>query len=149
MPPHSQWTLFFKLDDLTSEEADIVRNLVRQGATVEVGAVVVALPALAPDVTGTNGDDSLRGTAKADKINARAGNDWIVGLRGNDTLIGGRGRDVLYGGSGDDRLLIRDGAKDSADCGSGRDTVIADNKDGVRGNCETVLRPFPNVPPGP
>jgi RTX calcium-binding nonapeptide repeat (4 copies) len=117
-------------------------------AVAVLAAIVVSLPALALDVTGTNGDDSLRGTAKADKINGRAGNDRIVGLRGNDTLIGGRGRDVLYGGPGDDRLLIRDGAKDSADCGSGRDTVIAD-KDFVRGNCETVLRPFPNVPPGP
>lgn len=112
-------------------------------------AAVVALPALALNISGTRGNDTLRGTAKADKINGKAGNDRIFGVAGNDTLIGGPGRDRVDGGPGDDRLVIRDGVRDTAACGTGRDTVIADTADAVGANCENILRPTPPSPPPP
>ena len=68
---------------------------------------------------------------------------------GNDTLNGGPGADFLDGGSGNDRLLLRDGARDTATCGLGRDTAIADTADRVSTSCESVLRPAPPLPPQP
>ena len=109
----------------------------------------MALPALAVNVVGTNGNDSLRGSPRADKIDGRAGNDRMLGLAGNDTLIGGPGRDYIDGGPGNDTLLVRDGARDTATCGAGRDRVTADLSDVVRANCETVLRPRPPSLPAP
>ena len=111
--------------------------------------LLIACPALALNIAGTNGNDSLRGTAKSDRINGRGGNDRILGLAGSDTLIGGPGRDLVDGGAGDDRLLVRDGVRDTANCGVGRDRVTADASDAVRANCETVLRPTPPRPPLP
>lgn len=109
----------------------------------------VAVPALAVNVVGTNGNDSLRGSPSTDRINGRGGNDRILGLAGNDTLIGGPGRDYIDGGPGNDTLLVRDGTRDTATCGAGRDRVTADLSDVVRANCETVLRPRPPSPPAP
>lgn len=109
--------------------------------------VMVALPAFGLNVTGTNGNDVLTGTASADRINGKDGNDRLLGLAGNDALTGGRGRDYLSGGDGADRLEIRDNARDTADCGPGRDRVVADRQDIVRRNCEVVFRPF--LPPSP
>lgn len=68
------------------------------------------------------------------------GRDRIEGLAGNDTLIGGAGDDVLIGGSGDDRLIGGPGS-DKLDCGPGADTAIADRRDTISSNCETVEGP--------
>lgn len=56
------------------------------------------------DLTGTNGDDNLQGTAQgvSDTIQGGRGNDTLNGFSGNDYLGGGRGDDVLIGGSGSD-----------------------------------------------
>ena len=53
-------------------------------------------------------------------------------------LRGGPGHDVLRGGPGNDTLFIRDGQRDSARCGAGRDLVLADRRDVVRRDCEIV-----------
>jgi Gametolysin peptidase M11/RTX calcium-binding nonapeptide repeat (4 copies) len=53
-------------------------------------------------------------------------------------LRGGPGRDVLRGGPGNDTLLLRDGQRDAARCGGGRDLVLADRRDVVRRDCEIV-----------
>lgn len=74
-------------------------------------------------ITGTAGDDTLRGTAKADVICGGAGNDRIYGMGGDDILIGGAGNDRIYGGAGDD-VLIGDAGNDTLDGGAGDDTVI-------------------------
>lgn len=48
-----------------------------------------------PIQVGTDGNDTLNGTA---------GHDVLVGLKGNDVLNGGNGRDILVGGEGVDTL---------------------------------------------
>ncbi len=64
---------------------------------------------------GTNGNDTLQGTAEVDTLNGLAGNDSLVGLGnldlllggdGEDTLDGGTEGDLLYGGAGDDLYVI-------------------------------------------
>jgi Ca2+-binding RTX toxin-like protein len=85
---------------------------------------------------GTRGDDTLTGSGRQDVIIGKAGNDRLGGLGGDDTIVGGPGRDRLSGGRGDDTINSRDGARDTADCGPGWDTVVADTNDVVPASCE-------------
>ncbi len=101
-----------------------------------VASLVLIAAAPASSIVGTDRSETLRGTPGPDKL---------YGLAGQDRLIGGAGRDVVYGGAGADRLLLRDGERDRAACGPGRDTVLADGADVVFGDCETMLV----VPPEP
>ena len=71
----------------------------------------------APDIDGTAGNDSLRGTPF---------DEMITGLAGNDTLDGKGGDDVLIGGDGNDTYgvdSVRDDVQELA--GGGTDTVRA------------------------
>jgi hypothetical protein len=108
-----------------------------------------AVPALAMNIRGTGGDDTLRGSAVGDWIDGKVGNDRLFGLGGGDILIGGGGADRVSGGAGADRLLLRDDVRDSAACGPGRDTVIADRQDAVKSDCEVVRRPSSPTPQPP
>ena len=92
-----------------------------------VAAIVVA-SASAGVIRGTPKNDTLRGTAAADKLYGNGGNDKLYGLAGNDYLNGGPGNDVLSGGPGADVLA----------CGPGRDTAVADARDKIGADCETV-----------
>ena len=91
----------------------------------------LALPglALAANVKGTSGDDTLTGTPNADRIFGKAGNDKIDGLAGNDRLFGGRGNDTVNGGDGNDGIHG----------GSGDDTLDGgDGNDRIRGGKDTL-----------
>jgi Ca2+-binding RTX toxin-like protein len=75
------------------------------------------------NVTGSKGDDLLRGDSNPNELRGVAGNDILVGLDGNDhliargvdnhgaettrrcILIGGNGADILEGSEGDDILV--------------------------------------------
>ncbi len=109
--------------------------------TVVVAAsLVFVLAALAAGIVGTDRPETIRGTAGPDRISGRGG---------NDVLIGNGGRDVVDGGRGADRLSLRDGERDTAICGPGRDVVLADGADVVLGDCEVlrVVPPDPVAPP--
>jgi predicted outer membrane repeat protein len=97
-------------------------------------------------ITGTKGDDNLRGTKKADVICAKAGDDTVHALAGNDivwagagkdlavsgkgadTVRGGRGRDVIEGSRGSDEVTAGAG-RDFVKGGDGRDRLF-----GITGN---------------
>jgi Ca2+-binding RTX toxin-like protein len=55
-------------------------------------------------LAGTEGNDTINGTALADTINGLGGNDTIHGNDGADTIDGGIGNDTIYGDDGDDQL---------------------------------------------
>ena len=66
-------------------------------------------------LTGTSGDDVLKGGAGGDTISGLGGNDLLKaggggdlldGGAGNDTLVGGRGGDTLTGGTGEDVFMV-------------------------------------------
>lgn len=95
-------------------------------------------------ITGTNGRNTLRGTALADTIRGLGDIDSLFGLGGGDTIYGGLGNDIIDGGDGSDRLFGEagndtlkggkgtdqlDGGKglDKMAGGLGNDTYIADN----------------------
>lgn len=117
---------------------------VARGATA--GSILLATTLLMPAVAavgagivGTERGETILGTPQADRISGRGGNDVLVG-RG--------GRDVVDGGRGADRLLLRDGARDTAICGPGTDLVLADRADVLMADCEQ-LRVVPPDPPAP
>ena len=56
-------------------------------------------------ITGTSGNDVIRGTSGSDVICAGAGNDIVYGRGANDVIYGGEGNDVLRGQDGSDRLF--------------------------------------------
>src|SRR5213592_4121266 len=85
-------------------------------------ALLLSTSSLAATIVGTAKNDVIRGSAKADLITGKAGNDKLYGLGGKDTLVGGPGADKLR-------------------CGPGRDVAIADAKDKVSTDCETVRGP--------
>ncbi len=88
-------------------------------------------------IVGTAHNDVLKGTPKADTLDGRGGNDRLSGLGGNDVLVGGPGNDRLVGGAGKDRLR----------CGGGKDVAVADAKDVVSPDCESVSGLPPAEPP--
>jgi len=110
------------------------------------------------DLEGAGGDDRLVGGPGEDRLFGRFGrdvlsgdddDDELEGGRGRDRLLGGAGADVLNGGfdrdaldagAGDDVLIARGGDDDRLRCGPGDDTVFADSRDLVGGDCETVRR---------
>ena len=53
-------------------------------------------------LSGTDGNDSIWGTAYDDILSGGNGNDTLIGYAGNDTLIGGTGNDTIKGGAGND-----------------------------------------------
>jgi RTX calcium-binding nonapeptide repeat (4 copies) len=93
------------------------------GAAVIAAALVLAAPAaLAADIAGTAGDDTLNGTEGDDRIVGAGGNDTISGLGGHDRLYGQAGADVLDGGDGPDDV-VGGGGPDIVKGGFGVDHV--------------------------
>ncbi|HEX3669623.1 MAG TPA: calcium-binding protein [Acidimicrobiia bacterium] len=97
------------------------------------------------DVDGSSAADTLVGNGSANELDGGDGNDVIRGLggddgldggRGDDSLDGGPGTDLLSGDSGADALRTRDGSADESSCGAGVDTVLADQLDPLRPDCE-------------
>jgi len=87
---------------------------------------------------GGSGSDRLWGGTGADRLVGGSGADELWGGAGADRLTGGSGRDRFHGGGGRDVIDARDGARESVDCGPGRDTARVDRRDRVRG-CERVV----------
>jgi Ca2+-binding RTX toxin-like protein len=90
------------------------------GATALLGGTAFAGGA----IKGTDGDDTLTGTATKDRILARAGNDVVNGLGGRDVLHGGSGDDVQNGGDGRDRIWAHAG-RDTSNGENGNDRLWA------------------------
>jgi Ca2+-binding RTX toxin-like protein len=108
---------------------------------------------------GEEGDDALFGEGRADILRGGPGDDLLDGGPGRDTIIDGPGDDRVVGGDESDRVLLErghdrvwagkgddvieagvDGVRDVISCGLGRDTVYAERRDRVAGDCERVLR---------
>jgi Ca2+-binding RTX toxin-like protein len=89
--------------------------------------------------SGNAGDDVVRGGPGDDRIFGRAGDDRLSGNAGNDRIFAGAGSDRVFGRGGSDRIHVRDGVRDVVFCGTGRDRVIADRLDVLRG-CESASR---------
>jgi Ca2+-binding RTX toxin-like protein len=87
--------------------------------------------------------DRVIGTAQADQITGDDNPQAILGGDGDDVLDGGGGNDAILGQAGDDAITSRDGRIDVVSCGAGNDTVVADRRDIVSRDCESVTRAAP------
>ena len=141
-----------------------MRRTVLALTAMSLALLMAAGVAMAAAVSGTQGNDTLRGTRQADQIYGLNGNDTLYGFAGNDELYGGAGNDNLYGhpgndeiygGSGNDNLFGSTGSDfinsadrgvpDLVDCGNPDgvpDRVVRDVVDTVRNcNAEDVVTP--------
>jgi Ca2+-binding RTX toxin-like protein len=84
------------------------------------------------DVVGSRFADELRGNAGSNSLHGLSGADVIVGAAGDDFLEGGGGKDRLFGSRGDDKLVARDGQRDLASGGRGKDKARVDTADILR-----------------
>jgi Ca2+-binding RTX toxin-like protein len=87
-------------------------------------SLVVAVPAGALRVEGTDGDDVLIGTPDSDLIVARAGDDVVYARAGNDTVKPGPGDDELHLGPGHDAVWYTGEGDDVVYGGQGREWVV-------------------------
>jgi Ca2+-binding RTX toxin-like protein len=99
-------------------------------------------------LTGSDGDNYLRGDSGSDRIEGRAGNDVIFGdndadhldgQNGDDLIDGGAGADHLYGGSGNDIYYVDntgDVVTELAD--QGNDAVYSSVTYTISANVETL-----------
>ncbi|MGI9124096.1 MAG: calcium-binding protein, partial [Mycobacterium sp.] len=84
-------------------------------------------------LSGDAGADALWGGANDDFLLGGAGSDLLYGEAGSDTLNGNTDFDSLNGGAGDDWLVALDGAVDTLEGGTGRDSFWRDRVgDGIR-----------------
>lgn len=84
-------------------------------------------------ITGTPGNDHIKGTNDDDLIFGLGGNDKIHGKNGNDCIIGGDGDDKIWGGKGDDGIEGNAG-NDQLHGQQGNDTLIGgDGNDKIFG----------------
>lgn len=82
------------------------------------GSGVVSAP-----TAGSNGDDSLTGSAKAEYFDLQAGDDTVYAGAGDDIIVAGAGNDAIYGGSGADEIK-GDAGDDLIDGGADLDTAV-------------------------
>ena len=83
------------------------------------------------DLTGTIGDDYMRGHLGDDDLYGRAGDDYMLGDQGDDTMYGSAGDDEMYGGTGDDTMhggtnedvMYGEAGHDTMDGGGGADEM--------------------------
>lgn len=57
-------------------------------------------------LTGSAGDDVLKGFGGNDRLIGGAGKDFLYGGDGNDTIDGGSARDIMWGGLGNDIYYV-------------------------------------------
>jgi Ca2+-binding RTX toxin-like protein len=141
----------------------LVGGKARDGISAGSGADVAA---------GSEGDDAIRGGAGGDLLLGDQDDDAISGGGGRDRLYGGSGDDRMRGGPGDDFLLgylgidrlsggrgddyldvqtigsgSNRGPGDVVTCGPGEDTVVANDRDRISGDCEHFRGPISGNPP--
>jgi Ca2+-binding RTX toxin-like protein len=88
-------------------------------------------------VLASLGKDYVVGSPGDDDIGGGVGSDVLNGGPGNDRVFGAANSDLLAGGTGDDRIDSADGYKDLVDCREGKDAVLADKLDILKG-CKAV-----------
>jgi hypothetical protein len=98
-------------------------------------SVAVGLPAR---ILGGDGNDALSAATTSSVLDGGPGDDRLQGGEGEDSLLGGGGADFADGGDGDDSIEVRDTLSDSAWCGAGHDSVLAETLDALDLACERV-----------
>lgn len=110
------------------------------GVTVKLGFNMISQDTEGSGVEVVGEFEAILGSAFADTLS---------GDGDGNVLDGGPGSDAIFGLGGPDNVLVRDTEADTADCGSGPDTVVTDlpGVDTLT-NCETISAETPPPPGG-
>jgi Ca2+-binding RTX toxin-like protein len=103
----------------------VVNYLVTDGQ-LSVAATAEIIFDRKPPIYGTDGDDTITGTACDDEISGGNGNDHIDGRGGDDAIYGGDGDDTINAGEGDDVIYGGNGS-DTIYGGAGNDYISGGN----------------------
>ena len=104
-------TLSGQFDTVGEPDPNIDRIVFDDGTIWYPWKILQQSAPVALNLSGTDGDDSLRASVLDDTISGGLGSDTLLALSGNDDLSGGRGLDILVGGPGSDtyRYELGDG----------------------------------------
>jgi len=83
------------------------RRVVTMAATAVLLPVLLAAPALAEVIKGSDGPDVIKATNGDDRIRTYAGRDQVVARQGDDRIWGGAGADELDAGTVNPLSLLR------------------------------------------
>ena len=119
-------TLWYDPDGSGALGAQLIATLQNGGTVFNLAETDIVVDNAAPPPSGTNGtegNDTMIGTAGSDTLNGLGGNDFIQGQGSADTLRGGAGNDTMGGNEGAD--WIEGGAgNDRLTGGSGQDAFV-------------------------
>jgi hypothetical protein len=98
----------FGRSELSTFDVSIIRQLYLEGISdIETSNIVLT----GPDIVGSNGNDTLQGTALPEHLFGLAGNDTITGGLRADTIEGGLGTDTaVYEGPRENFLITGRGS---------------------------------------
>ena len=115
---------------VTSSDLAIKHFVFSDGTILSLDDILAKANGVIGNQTGTNGDDTLRGSVMADTIYGLDGNDKIEALDGNDYIDGGAGDDVIGAGSGADTVYGGSG-NDVIAGGPGNDYLVGGDGNNV------------------
>ena len=107
-------------DGVTWDQSAIARKTMTQGSQGNDTILGTANPDV---IDGGDGNDSISGASGNDLLIGGEGADTLAGGYDHDTLSGGNGADALYGEDGDD-VLTGGAGNDTLDGGTGKDTFV-------------------------
>jgi Ca2+-binding RTX toxin-like protein len=92
---------------------------------------------------GGDGNDVVRGEGGANMMDGGAGTDDLYGGLSSDVFFGDAGQDDIVADGGNDKIYTgsherrKDRARDTVNCGAGKDTVYFEKGvDAINKNCE-------------
>jgi lysophospholipase L1-like esterase len=125
----------------TTDFVGITGRVIVDGSSGNDSLDAGALVSTAVSLTGSAGNDTLRGGQAADVLDGGQDDDWLAGGSGGDTIWGGAGADTIYGeypaSSGLALNAVNLGG-DLIDGGIGNDTIFGDG-DGGEGASDSIL----------
>ena len=105
---------------------------VLSAAALTLPLALMASPAQAAVISGTNGDDTLYGTEAIDQMSGLRGDDLLAGREGSDDIWGGAGSDDVRGQRDNDDLY-GNGGPDVLRGAVGHDDLFGGNGDDILG----------------
>lgn len=113
--PYNPLVVVSRNGDKTSFPLDRVRRILAWGGDGNDVMEIDPQLAIAAQLMGNGGNDSLNGGSGNDILLGGDGRDVLDGNAGNDRLVGGDGRDTITGGAGDDAFATSDSASERRD----------------------------------
>ncbi|MEM6619861.1 MAG: hypothetical protein AAF631_11245 [Pseudomonadota bacterium] len=133
------------LDNVSGLDARVIDGtptiLVSSDTDHGITQVELDMAGLEDVISGSEGNELLRGTSSADVIEGKGGNDRLEGRGGSDILVDGTGADMLTGDGGQDlfQFVADDNLDIITDYSVGYDRIDLSGYGGVRSIFDLVM----------